>query len=85
MLKGVHKRVIEVKGDPNAYFEKAVLFVRPDCQEESSRQLSLAAEEYLKAAVLSKKSKGVMFQKLAVTIGMFAAGCLLTIGVFLLL
>lgn len=85
MLKGVHKRVIEVKGGPDAWFEKVILFVRPDCREDSSRQLSLAAEEYLKAALFSKKRKSSLFKKAAISIGTFVAGCLLTMAVFLLL
>jgi len=78
MLKGVNKRVVEIKGKPDSYFEKAVLFIRPNCLEESSLKISLAAEEYLSKAIFSKNRKIVRLKKIMTFICFFAAGCILT-------
>lgn len=84
MLKGVHKRVIEVKGSSDVFFEKAILFMRSDCSEESSRQLSLAAEEYLKAAIFSKTNRRQTFKKIVLSLCLFAAGAFFAWGISLL-
>lgn len=78
MLKGVNKRVVEIKGKPDSYFEKAILFIRPNYSEESSLKISLAAEEYLSKAIFSKNKKVVYLKKIMIFIGFFAAGCILT-------
>lgn len=78
MLKGVNKRVVEIKGKPDSYFEKAILFIRPNYSEESSLKISLAAEEYLSKAIFSKNKKVVYLKKIMIFISFFAAGCILT-------
>lgn len=78
MLKGVNKRVVEIKGKPDSYFEKAILFIRPNYSEESLLNISLSAEEYLSKAVFSKNQKAGYFKKIGTFIGIFAAGCILT-------
>lgn len=51
-IKGVNKRVIEVTGTENAYFEKAVLYIRPECSALTDSRLAEEAKAY--AAVLSE-------------------------------
>ena len=85
MLKGVNKRVVEIKGKPDSYFEKAVLFIRPNCLEESSLKISFAAEEYLSKAIFSKNKKIVCLKKIITFIGLFAAGCIVTSCAFWLI
>lgn len=53
-IKGVNKRVIEVIGTDNAYFEKAVLYIRPECTALTDSRLTEEAKAY--AAVLSENS-----------------------------
>ena len=52
VIKGTTRRVIEVNGSDSCYFEKAVLYVRPECSpiEDSS----LAREAKIYAAKLSE-------------------------------
>ncbi len=35
MLRGVNRQIIEVHETDSCYFEKAILFVRPGCDEKS--------------------------------------------------
>lgn len=47
MLKGVSQKVIEVVHTDNRYFEKAILFLRPQAQSEDKAELKARAGEYL--------------------------------------
>ena len=47
MLKGVSQKVIEVVHTDNRYFEKAILFLRPNAQEDDKQSLRARAGEYL--------------------------------------
>lgn len=47
MLKGVSQKVIEVVHTDNRYFEKAILFLRPNAQGEDKSKLKARAGEYL--------------------------------------
>ena len=47
MLKGVSQKVIEVVHTDNRYFEKAILFLRPNVQGEDRADLNAQAGEYL--------------------------------------
>ena len=35
MLRGVNRQIIEVNETDSRYFEKAILYVRPDCSEKT--------------------------------------------------
>lgn len=39
MLKGSNKRVVEVQDLENAYFERAILFLKPDCEIKDAGSL----------------------------------------------
>lgn len=47
MIKGVNRKIIEISGMENDYFEKAVLYVRPDKSEISETRLGLEARAAL--------------------------------------
>lgn len=50
MLRGVNRQIIEVNDIENPFFERAILFVRPDCREESDRDLRGKAVDWLNTA-----------------------------------
>ena len=50
MLRGVNRQIIEVNDIENPFFERAILFVRPDCGEESDRGLRSKAVDWLNTA-----------------------------------
>lgn len=47
MIKGVNKCVIEVAETGNKYFERAILFVRPEFAEKSPDLMKEKAKKYL--------------------------------------
>ncbi|MCI9363278.1 MAG: hypothetical protein HFG17_03375 [Oscillospiraceae bacterium] len=47
LLKGVSQKVIEVVRTDNKYFEKAILFLRPNAPEEDKNKLKSHAWDYL--------------------------------------
>ncbi len=47
MLRGVNKQIIEVKDTGNRYFERALLFVRPEFTQMRQGQLEQEADRYL--------------------------------------
>ncbi len=49
MLKGINRRIIEVNDRDNKYFEKAVLFLRTDCNLSTS-ELDDEARKYITQA-----------------------------------
>ncbi|MEG1886758.1 MAG: hypothetical protein RR177_01405 [Oscillospiraceae bacterium] len=49
MLKGVSKQIIEVNNTGNKYFEKALIFVRPQYLNASRSKLDDEAENYLRS------------------------------------
>ena len=57
-LKGVNRRIIEVNSaDP--LFEKAVLYVRPECTSFTEEQLSREAKEYVALFCESAHNRGM--------------------------
>ncbi len=47
MLKGVNKRVIEINNPDGEYFERAILFVKPEKFETPPEKLSQLAKSYV--------------------------------------
>ena len=64
MLKGINRRIIEISKTDNEFFEKAILFVRPDKFDYSHQKLSAQAESYLNS--ISRKNTTVNFPKKSV-------------------
>ena len=48
MLRGVNRQIIEINSTDNCYFEKAILFVRPEFSELSETKLQNNANLFLK-------------------------------------
>lgn len=61
MLRGINRRIIEINKTDNEFFEKAILFVRPDKFDYSHQKLSAQAESYLNS--ISRKNSNVRFAK----------------------
>ena len=78
MIKGVNRRIVEISGMKNDYFEKAVLYIRPEKSAEPLGRLELEArstvamlspnEEKPKAHVITD----LTLRLLAVSLGLFA-------------
>lgn len=47
MLKGVTKRIVEIKSPDSPHFERAVLYLRADCPYPKKREAIGLAEDYL--------------------------------------
>lgn len=78
MIKGVNRRIVEISGMKNDYFEKAVLYIRPEKSTEPLGRLELEARSTV--AMLSpneEKPKShvitdLTLRLLAVSLGLFA-------------
>ena len=67
MVKGVHKKVIEVHQPDSAYFEKAIFYIRPEMSCNS--KLRSQAQLYLNKISLEKPGKFRSNGKLPYIIG----------------
>lgn len=47
MIKGVNKVIIEVNETDNKFFEKAILYIRPEYCNDSEERLKSRAKQYL--------------------------------------
>lgn len=47
MIRGVNKRIVEVSGGGSRYFDKALLFVRPEFADIPTAKLETDARQYL--------------------------------------
>ena len=70
MVKGVHKKVIEVHQPDSAYFEKAIFYIRPEMSCNS--KLRSQAQLYLNKISLEKPGKFRSNGKLPYIIGIAA-------------
>ncbi len=50
MIKGVNKKVIEISRPDSAYFERAVLYLRPDVAEVPLQAAQTEVDAYFEAA-----------------------------------
>jgi hypothetical protein len=48
MVKGIHKKIIEVHQPDSAYFEKAIFYLRPGITQLPPELAHAAAQEYLR-------------------------------------
>lgn len=51
MLKGVNKSIVEINDTGNMYFEKAVLYIRPEMNNVPERHIAREAAEYINSNV----------------------------------
>lgn len=54
MLRGVNRQIIEINSTDNSYFEKAILFVRPEFSDLSENKLRDNADSFLNEVVTVK-------------------------------
>ena len=62
MLKGVHHQIVEIRQTDNPFFERALLFVRAGCAEQSATVLREAGKQFVRSAkpyTGLRKSRGV--------------------------
>ncbi|MBQ2676864.1 MAG: hypothetical protein IJF54_05665 [Clostridia bacterium] len=64
MIKGVNKNIIEVANTGNRYFDKAILFVKPRYNTETTHKLEDEARQYLKSVGIPSNIKKGARQKL---------------------
>lgn len=57
MIKGVNRRIVEITSTRNDYFEKAVLYIRPDKNMISDGRLELEARAYIGSIISSRREK----------------------------
>lgn len=67
MIKGVSKKIIEINSTDNVYFERAVLYIRPEMSDIPEGYLSREADIFLseknicgKKKIISKKNAFVL-------------------------
>ncbi|MFA5658375.1 MAG: hypothetical protein WC900_03750 [Oscillospiraceae bacterium] len=81
MLKGINRRIIEINKTENEYFEKVILFVRPEKLDYSHQQLSAQAENYLNSLskpkplkkLIAKNIYPIIFSLLIIALAVLAA------------
>ncbi|MDE5791936.1 MAG: hypothetical protein K2H66_00235, partial [Oscillospiraceae bacterium] len=57
MIKGVNKKVIEINRPDSAYFERAVLYLKPDVNEVPLHVAQMETLEYFNSEKKKKFSK----------------------------
>lgn len=55
MIKGVNRKVIEINHPESAYFERAVLYLRPDVNEAPLHAAQLETEAFLGNTPMPKR------------------------------
>ncbi len=80
MIKGVNRKVIEINRPDSAYFERAVLYLKPDVSEASLCAVQAEAEELLTARK-SHTHRGFLLGWGLFLLGMLtsAGGCVLVL------
>lgn len=81
MLKGVNKKVVEVVDMENEYFERAILFLKPEPPDSDEKTLKQRAGEYIRtikytprrAFSLGRLALGVLRFSAAVGLGLLLA------------
>ncbi|MCR5601855.1 MAG: hypothetical protein K6G33_14080 [Ruminococcus sp.] len=79
MIKGVNRKIIEIKNPDSLYFEKAILYLKPNItmfSEAASRKAAGSFLESIKSSEYAEKSRKrrryLVFSALAVTVGALA-------------
>ena len=81
MIKGVNKKIIEINDTRNIYFEKAILYVRPEMQDTPSDHLIKEASYYLEENTPSARTPERTGSRLSLLSGIMAASaCLGIVG-----
>lgn len=72
MIKGVNKKVLEVNNPQSIYFEKAVLYIRPNLSGVSYKTLCREARELLQS-MSPKPPKYAVMRRVALIAAFFAS------------
>lgn len=56
MIKGINRRIVEITSTEHEYFEKAVLYVRPDKSNLPTEKITEEAREYIGRIVPVKRN-----------------------------
>jgi hypothetical protein len=59
MIKGVNKRVIELNGIDSDFFDKALLYIKPEHAITPEEKLDLSARAFLRTIAPRKKAKSI--------------------------
>lgn len=54
MIKGVNKKIIEINNPESPYFDKVVLYIKPNREIHSSNELAYEVDKYLKSIIKDK-------------------------------
>ena len=85
VLKGVNKNIIEIVSTESDYFERAILFVRPESMDDNGEELHRKAKSYLSnlrlrpAMLRGKKRLWLCAIRTAGAVGAGAAAAILLI------
>ncbi len=73
MIKGVNKKVIEINRPDSAYFERAVLYLKPDVKEVPLQAAQMETLDYFRPEPKSAKMHGcfLFLLGMAVSAGVF--------------
>lgn len=86
MLKGVTRRIVEVKSPGNPSVERAVLYLRPEAPAPKKSEVSAMAEDYLDGIYLKDgqgTAKGLKLTVAVLALSLGAALTALTVLLFL--
>lgn len=64
MVKGVNKQIIEINGSENDYFDKVILFVKPERRFITKKNLERQAKDYVAQIGGSPKKHRFGLQKM---------------------
>lgn len=63
MIRGTNKRIIEISGEDGSCFERIVLFLRPEQDEESEGRALKMAEDYADGILRSTVSASLLKER----------------------
>ncbi len=73
MIKGVNKKVLEINNPQSLYFEKAVLYLKPNMSSVSCKLVRAEAEQMIRS-MSPKKPKSLVLRRSVIAAAAFASG-----------
>lgn len=83
MIKGVNKKVLEINNPQSLYFEKAVLYLKPNLDSISHKMLSAEAQKMLRS-LSPKQPVYASILKIAIIMSVFLIGFLGALTAFMI-
>ena len=59
MIKGVNKKIIEINNPDSSYFDKVILYIKPNNEIHTTNELSFEVDRYLKSLIKDNKKKNI--------------------------